>query len=245
MTTKITATAADTLNRVAAEIGSPVVPDPYSTTEQIFKQMAYLLNTCGEELCQLYPWEFLTKEYTLTTKATDSGTYELPQDFLYKLNQTGWDRANQVPLVGPLSPQDWQYLEGRDLVSSTIYASYRIQGGKLEVFPQPPPAGSELAFEYVSSDWVQDSTSSNKKPLIETGADRPLFNATLLSRMLKVKILDAKGFDTAGAQQDLNQLFGLVTERDKGAQVLRVGGGPRRYPYLHHGTSLPDTGYGG
>ena len=149
-----------------------------------------------------------------------------------------------MPLQGPLSPQVWTQLEGRDWASNTIYASYRIQGGQLRLFPQPPPIGSLISFEYVSSDWVKDSTSANLKSKAVVAADTPLFNSTLISRMLKVKILDAKGFDTTGAQQDFNQLFGLLTERDKGAEVLNAGQGARNYPYLN-GLSLPDTGYGG
>jgi len=33
------------------------------------------------------------------------GTYDLPADFNYMIDQTGWDRTNRVSIGGPLSPK--------------------------------------------------------------------------------------------------------------------------------------------
>lgn len=244
MTATLRATANDILNRVAAEVGLEPVSDPYGSAQQDFKQMTYLLNICGEELSQLYPWEFLVREHQITTSSTDSGDYPLPDDFLYMINQTGWERAENVPLFGPLSPQDWQYLLGRDLVDKTIYASFRIQKGAFTVFPQPPPDGLDIHFEYINRCWAIDSTSPDTCiDRIKTGADTPMFDRTLISRMLKVKYLEAKGLDTTKAQGDLNQMFQMLTSHDKGAPILSAGRNGRGDPYLS-GYSAPDTGYG-
>lgn len=245
MAATIRATATDTLNRVAAEIGLDPVQDPWNTTDKTFRQMTYLLNIAGEELCQLYPWEFLTKEHNIQTQSTDSGDYDLPDDFLYMVNQTGWERAENVPLYGPLTPQDWQYLLGRDLVSHTIYASFRLNEGKFRIFPQPPPDNLDIHFEYVARNWVLDSsTGESMTDRVDTGSDIPLFDRTLLSRMLKVKILEAKGMDTTKAQGDLNQAWQMITAHDKGADILSAARGTRGYPYLDSFRSVPDTGYG-
>jgi len=119
MTATLRSTANDIMNRVAAEVGLEPVEDPWGSSQPEFRQMGYLLNIAGEELCQLYQWEFLMREHQVTTQSADTGDYPLPDDFLYMINQTGWERAENVPLFGPLSPQDWQYLLGRDLVSHT------------------------------------------------------------------------------------------------------------------------------
>jgi len=238
------ATANDILNRVAAEVGLEPVDDPYGSTEQAFKQMTYLMNIAGEELCQIYPWEFLMREHSVQTLSTDSGNYDLPDDYLYMLNQTGWERAENVPLFGPLSPQDWQYLLGRDLVSHTIYASFRIQQGKFTIFPQPPPDGLDIHFEYVSKNWVQDSSSSNFQDRVKVGSDTPMFDRTLLSRMIKVKFLEAKGLDTTKPQADLNQSFQMLTSHDKSAPILNVGYRATWVPLLSSYGNTPDSGYG-
>ena len=245
MPATLAAPANDILNRVAAEVGLEPITDPWGSPKQEFSQMRYLLNIAGEELSQLYEWEFLMREYSLTTSDTDTGIYDLPTDFLYMINQTGWERAENVPLYGPLSPQDWQYLLGRDLVDRTIYASFRLQQGKFTIFPQPPPNGLDIHYEYISKNWVEDSTSSGKFiDRVNRGADTPLFDRTLISRLLKVKFLEAKGLDATKAQADLNQSFGLLTAHDKGAEVLSAGRGRGGYPYLDGLCSTPDTGYG-
>lgn len=245
MTATLLSTATDILNRVGVEVGLDPVSDPYNTTDKSYTQMTYLLNIAGEELSQLYPWEFLVREHSIVTADTDSGDYDLPDDFLYMINQTGWERSQSVPLYGPLSAQDWQYLIGRDLVSHTIYASFRIQQAKFTIFPQPPPNGLDIVFEYISRSWVIDADTGNSvTDKVTSGSDTPVFDRTLISRYLKVKYLEAKGMDTSKAQADLNQIFGQLTAHDKGAQVLTAGRGARGYPYLNSYTSVPDTGYG-
>lgn len=232
------------LNRVAAEIGVAPVVAPYSSVDPVFVQMQYLLNTAGEELSQAYPWELLTRSHQVTTSSLDSGDYPLPDDFGYMINQTGWETTNNVPLFGPLSPQDWTYLIGRDLVSHTIYASFRFDEGQFRIFPQPPPDGLDVNFEYISCAWVSDGapTPTYKKE-VTTGTDQPLFDKTLITRYLKLKILESKGFDTQKAQNDFNQTFSFLTGLDKGAPVLNVGC-RHGFPYLNVYRNLPDTGYG-
>lgn len=238
-------TANNILNRVAAEVGIQPVTDAYSAPDPSFVQMRYLLNTAGEELLMAHRWELLVKETSITTSDTDTGDYPLPTDFFSMLNQTGWERSQQVPLYGPLSAQDWQYLLGRDLVSHTIYASFRINEGKFRLFPQPPPDNLDIHYEYLSKNWVQDGEQEQiQKSEITRGSDIPLYDKTLIARYLKVKFLEAKGFDTTKAQDDMNQVFSFITGQEKGAQILNVGRGGRRYPYLDSYRNLPDTGYG-
>lgn len=238
------ATATEILNRVAAEVGLDPVTDPYNTTDKSFRQMSYLLNVAGEELCQLHPWEFLTQEYTVTT-AGGENEYALPDDFLYMTNQTGWERSQGVPMYGPLSAQEWQYLLGRDLVSSTIYASFRIQQGIFAIFPDPPANGLDIHFEYTSRNWVLDSTTGTTyTDRVSTGADTPMFDRTLISRMVKVKYLEAKNLDTTKAQADFNQAFQLLTAHDKGSRIISAGRGARSYPYLNSWNNVADSGFG-
>ena len=207
--------------------------------------MTYLLNIAGEELCRLYPWEFLVRDHGILTQAGDSGKYDLPDDFLFMTNQTGWERSENTPLNGPLSAQEWQYLLGRDLVTQTIYASFRIQQGKFDIFPQPPPADLDIHFEYICRCWVADSDTGNTTTdRVTSGGDVPLFDRTLITRMLKVKYLEAKNLDTTKAQADLNQIFQMTTGQDKGAPVINASCANRDFPYINNFFNTPDTGYG-
>ena len=240
--TAITANAI--MNRVAAEVGISPVADPFASVDQIFIQLKYLMNTAGEELQQAYNWEFLVRKHQITTAELDTGSYPLPADFGRMINQTGWERSENVPLGGPLSAQDWTYLLGRDLASSTIYASFRISEGAFKVFPNPPPAGLDINFEYVTTNWVSDgATPPTYAPEVVSGSDKPLFDKTLITRYVKLKYLQAAGFETQDAKTDFNQTFGFLTSSDKGSEIINQGNSIRGPVYLSY-ANVGDTNFG-
>jgi hypothetical protein len=218
--------------------------DPFASTDKSYIQMKTLLNIAGEELVQLHPWHFLQKTHSITTVVPgDDGDYDLPTNYQRMVNQTHWESTNQRPLGGPLTPQQWQSLTNAD-VSSTIDVSFRLRAGGFSIFPQPPENGLQISFEYISRNWVIDSTDGTTEiSQCVLGGDTPLFDRTLLSRMLKVKWLDAKNLDSTKAQADLNQTFALLTESDKGAPILNAAGGGGRMRMLGYG-NYPETGYG-
>ena len=243
MTATVRATANVILNRVAAEVGKDQVTDPFASTDKDFIQMKALLNIAGEELVALYPWAFLTKSHSITTDVpSDDGDYDFPTDYHRMVNQTHWETVNQRPLLGPLSAQEWQALTNADITSG-MDVSFRLRDGSFSIFPQPPEDGLTITFEYISRNWVIDSTNGTSRiDSCVQGADTPLFDRTLLSRMLKVKWLEAKNFDTTKAQADLNQIFGLLTASDKAAPVLNIA--RLRGTYFMGSQSVPETGYG-
>jgi len=248
MSVNTTIVASEILNRVAAEVGIAPIEAPLSSEDPFFIQLRYLLNTAGEELMQAYPWEHLVRSHSITSAAGDSGEYDMPADFGYILNQTEWDRTNNVPMGGPLSAQDWTYLKGRDLAQNTLYASFRISQGKFNIFPEPPAAGADyvsldLNFEYISCAWVLKGDGAYVQQVTEA-SNIPLFDKTLITRAVKVKYLESGGFDTTKAQADLNQIFSFLTGTDKGAPILNAGRTGYGYPYLDR-RNIPDTGYGG
>ena len=240
-----TITAAEILNRVAAEVGIAPVQAPYASQDPFFVQLQYLLNTAGEELMQAYPWELLVRTHSITTQVGDSGEYDMPSNFGYILNQTEWDNTNNVPMGGPLSAQDWTYLKGRNLASNTLYASFRIAQGKFNVFPDAPTIARDLSFEFISTDWVYDPSTNpvSYKKGVDQASDTPLFDKTLITRAVKVKYLEAGGFDTTKAQADYNQIFAFLTGTEKGAPILNAGRSGYGIPYLSS-WNAPDTGYG-
>lgn len=240
-------TANDILNRVAVEVGLQPVADPYASTDANFVQMQYFLNTAGEELLMAFPWEFLVRSHQITTVADGPSTFDLPADFASMIDQTGWERSQNVPLGGPLSAQDWTYLKGRDLASSTLYASFRIADGMFNLYPDPPPSGLDINFEYISTNWVTSSDSVKPGELIDEvqrGGDVPFFDRTLLTRMVKQKWLEAGGFESTKAAADTVQMFNFLTGKDKGSPILNAGRGARGMQYLDGLYNAPDTGFG-
>jgi len=238
------ATANDIINRVAVEVGLPKSPDAVGDSDQSFVQLTGLLTSAGQELIEIAPWEAFSKTIEFTTTASDTGIYPLPDDWAYMTDQTGWDHTNNVPIGGPLSPQQWSYLLGRNLVSSTIYASFRLRREFLELFPSPPPAGLTVRFEYTSRDWVLLFPSEITRDTVLAGTDVVLYSPILIVKFLKVKWLEAKGLDASAARLEFDTMLQSRMGKDKGAPRLNAGRGPQGIPYLNGFSSVPDSGYG-
>jgi hypothetical protein len=208
--------------------------------------MLGLLNSSGQELCELNDWQELVQQYEINTLDTDSGTYDLPDDFNYMIDQTGWDRTNRVAIGGPLSAQDWTYLAGRDLVSQTIYASFRQVDGKLDLYPQPPPNGLQLTFEYIGRNWLQEQgAQAPNRDTVGAGSDICILDPLLSIKFLKLKFLQAKGFDAAAAAMEFDTLLASRIGKSTGAPILSASRGSRAFPYLSPYGNTGDTGFGG
>tara|TARA_R110001592_G_scaffold177646_4_gene417998 strand:+ start:1865 stop:2599 length:735 start_codon:yes stop_codon:yes gene_type:complete len=235
----------DIINRAAVECGLLPSADPVSDTNDIYVQMVGLLNSSGQELCELSDWPVLIQNYSITTKSTDSGSYDLPDDFNYMIDQTGWDRTNRLPVGGPVSAQGWTWLEGRNLVNKTIYASFRLLDGKIDIFPSPPPNDMTLTFEYVSRNWLTENNSTIPTlSTITSGSNRCILDPLLSIKFLKLKFLQAKGFDYSSAAMEFDTLLGGRIGKSTGAEILHAGGGNRGLRYITPYGNTPDTGFG-
>ena len=237
----------DIINRVAVEVGLTPVADVFSTADPAFRQLGFLLTTSVQELLMLYPWQILTRTFNYVTGEDEQGELDLPDDFAYMIDQTGWERSENVPLLGPLSPQTYTYLLGRDLVSSTIYASFRFDQNKLLIFPgDPMPEGLDINFEYISRNLilVGGSDPAEYKDEADLPSDVPLFPPHLITRLLKARFLEANGFDSTKAEDSFWTAFYSWAGKDNSAPILRVGNYGCGYPYLNMWRNTPDIGFG-
>ena len=233
------------LNRTALEVGLLTVTDPVSSTDEAYRQLRGLLDGAGQEMVELHPWQVLTDVFEFTTSVPpDTGTYDLPEDFAYMIDQTGWDKSNRVAIGGPLSAQDWSYLDGRDLVSQSIYASFRLVDNKFDLYPQPPPDGLQIRFEYIKRNWVVEADKTTFRDTIGQGSDIVLYEPILIIKFLKVKFLQAKGMDALPAINEFERMMDSRTGKDTGASILSASNNSRGFPYLHPYYNTGDTGYG-
>lgn len=240
-------TALQLIDRISVEVGLGQQNQPYSSSDSAVNQLTYLLNTAGQELLSMANWEILQDQFQFTTNSNifPNGDYPLPANFDHMIEQTHWDRNNRLPLYGPLSPQDWQYLIGRDLVSHTIYASFREKEGKMYLFPTPPPDGLLIQYEYMSRGWVQDGGDPDTyHDSVQGPADVVQYDPPMIIAFVKLKFYEARGFDTTKAEGAFNRAFNSAVSRDVSAPVLSASGTMRSYPYLDGMRNTPDTGYG-
>lgn len=248
MSTKRFKTANEIINQVGVEAGLTKQVDVFASQDKAFVQLITLANACGTELFQHNAWERIQRTHTIITKAGDDGVYDLPDDFAYMIDQTNWDRTRDNPMT-PISPQEWTWLKGRDLVSDTIYLSFRQKEGKILIFPyadggHEPPPDLELTFEYVSRGWILAGGVPNSyTDTLKAAADVILYEAYLFERLLKVRFLEARGFDATAAKAQLKEAAIAWVGKDVSAPILNPAHGGITDPYIS-ACNLPDTGYG-
>lgn len=235
--------ALDIINQVAGEVGLARVttmfaPEDPNTVQSV--QLLSALNSAGNELGFYYPWEQFRKEWELLLVA-GQGSYDMPPGWSYFIDQTQWDRTNHWPLLGPKSAAEWAWLKG-GLLASFPRMRYRVMGNKFEVFPVPESNSEfKLAMEYVTENWVQDTTVNPDAPtqaMVKKDGDVVWYQPWLMVKYTKLKWMQLKNFPSEAAAADFQRMFESLKGKDTGAQVLSMV--PQRTPFFIGPWSVPD-----
>lgn len=165
--------------------------------------------------------------------------YPLPIDFCYEIPQTEWDRTDHWPLIGPKGNREWMWLKG-GIISTGPRLRWRISGDRFDITPLPA-GGLEMAFEYVSSNWV-GAGAGVYKPLVTLDTDTPVFDDMLMLYGLKWKWRQAHGFDYAQEYADFNDRLQRLQGQEKSAPVLSLS--PGKATPLIGPLNIPESGYG-
>ena len=185
-------------------------------------------------------------QVTMTLDATETGTntltftktkYDLPSDWNYQLNQTQWDRTNHWALIGPKSPQEWQWLKGA-IVSTGPRVRYRILDNYFQIWPLQVNTAN-IAYEYISTSWiVATGGTSPTKSAFSVDTDTCIFRDRLMINGIKYKFYVAKGLDAAQYKQDYYFELDKAMAQDKGAPVLSLA--PTYNTILISPANVPD-----
>lgn len=209
----------------------PVPSLVYGSSDTQVRQIQALLEEEGNDLAKRGPWQALTFEATFTTVATASQgamTTLATNGFRKIKNDTIWDRTNKVPVFGPLSARDWQ--DRQAVTSSGPRYEFRIRGGNLLVTPTPT-AGYTWAFEYMSNNWITDSTGVTYRQYFAADTDLTLLPEDILLMGLRWRWKKEKGFEYS---EDFRTYESQVSEAlggDGGKSVLYMDDcGMSRFP---------------
>lgn len=235
------------VGNVAAMVGYPTPTDAAGSTDPAVQQMVQAVNMAGIELLSMYEWQELVKSYTISIVADTAGqtekSFSLPEDFYDWVDQTNWNATNQLPSLGPVSPQMWQQLLIRTTLP-TLSFYWQVRDGKLYVLA-PPSSAQTMSFFYLSAAWVkdQDNVLLFKNRMTKNG-DQCLLDAAMITAFTRVKWLEMKGLDSSAAMRDFQIQYENRKQAEKGATVLSMVQ-DFRFPYINPVGNLPDTGYGG
>ena len=192
-------------------------------------QLAALYNATGEMLVKRRQWRMLFREGSITTVA-GKGSYPLPADYARPINQTEWDRTNRWPMIGPETPQQWQWLKS-GILSTGPRERFRLVGNNIEIWPIPsadsvPGPNLDLSYYYVGKWWAEDE-AGEPIPKAVTDTDTCVFDDRLMVSGVKLRFFQAKGFDTTAFAADFQANLDDALAQDSGAPILSLSREPQ------------------
>ncbi len=149
-------TLLEIIQAAALELGLNAPSSVVNSDDLQALQLLALANREGKEARSKVDWPQLSKEYTFTLSAS-TADYALPADFERFNFQTHWDRSNHWEILGPLSPEEWQWRKS-GIVNSAPRRRWRVKGftaSQLSLDPTPPAAdaGQTMVYEYQTRSW--------------------------------------------------------------------------------------------
>lgn len=247
MTAPSKTTLLEIVNDVAKSVGHPATQDVASVTDEAILRLAYYANIAGTELCymNLGGWSALQNTATIPIVADAPGQrekgFDLPVDFKAMIDDTHWDASTQLPAIGPVNPQDWQWMVVRQAMITTRFL-WRIRNKQIWI-KSPPTTAQNLTFEYVSKSWAVDGTTAAKQDFMTNNGDYHVYPWQLMVLYTRAKWFENEGYDSTGAYLDFKKAYDYEVGQDKGATALSLVPGTG-YPYLSAVKNIPDTGYG-
>ena len=221
----------DVVNSAALEMGLASISTVVGAG-QIPTQLAALYNATGEMLVKRRVWRWLLRTYTFDA-VQDVGTYPLPPDYARPVSQTEWDRTNRWPMIGPETPQQWQWLQS-GILSTGPRERFRLIDGNIEIWPVPGsttvPLPITMSFSYISKWWAVDA-AGQPIPKATKDDDSCVFDDRLMISGVKLRFYQAKGWDTSAYAADFQSNLDDALAQDSGAQVLSLARSVK-YPLL-------------
>lgn len=165
--------------------------------------------------------------------------YAFPADYQRIIDRTQWDKSKHWEMLGPESPQQWQWLKS-GYISTGPRIRWRILGNTFQIWPGVSTS-EYLGFEYVSKYWVTDVTGVAKGSFT-ADTDTCQFDTRLMVAGLKLKYWGIKGFETQLLQDEWDDLLSSIKGEEQGSPILSFA--PKPSSILLGPENIPDSGYG-
>ena len=187
----------------------------------------------------------VTSSLTPTTAGTAATIYfqkvkyAMPSDYVSIVNRTQWDRSAHWEMLGPESPQQWEYIQS-GYIATGPRVRWRIFGDYFQIWPGFSNAES-LGFEYRSKGWAL-SAAGVVKNSFTVDTDTCIYSDRLMVLSTKLKYMQSKGFDTSAIYQDYMTELETCIAQDAAAANLSFA--PQPGSVLLGWSNIPDSGYG-
>ena len=222
---------------MAARLSLPVPSAIVGSTDKQVIQLLALVNQEGRSLARRGPWEMLVEERTFGTIASPGQAGAIPADFDRFVPNSFFNRSTRRPVYGPVTPQQWQWIQAQP-VYSTVYLAYRRRTGQFLITPTPV-AGETIAYEYVSSNWAK-SAGGTPLPAFQADTDAAFLDEELITLGAVWRYLRAKGLDYAEEMATYEREVEQALARDGGSSAISMSPQPIDVGRIN----LPDGDFG-
>jgi hypothetical protein len=202
------------------------LPNPnivISNPDPDYLQIYQLLEEECDELSSEYPWQYLVNEATWSSlNLEDQGDINTlaTNGFRYMIKDGFWDRTQRLPIIGPLSEQDWQSIKA--IIVTGPRFQWRFRGNHLLINPAPP-AGHTLAFEYCSKNWVNvTGAGATFQDFFSNDTDTVLLPDKLVLMGLRWRWKKEKKFAYAEDQESYELMKADSKTRDKASRIVHM-----------------------
>lgn len=213
-------TLLELVNKQLSRSGLPATSTVMGSSNDRVLQVKSILEEEGDNLAPRHTWQILTQECLHTTiAAEDQGDITtIAPGFWFIKNDTIFDRTDRLPVLGPLSGDDWQNLKSR--VNTGPRYQYRIRGNRLLSNPVPA-AGHQWVFEFQSKNWILDVDGVTRKAAFTADTDTMLLPDTIVLQGLRWRWLSEKGLEYAEVFANYEMLIKDAMSRDGGKATVR------------------------
>ena len=165
--------------------------------------------------------------------------YPLPADWDRQTDRTHYDKSKRWEMLGPTSPQQWQFLKS-SYISTGPRVRYRIMGGEFQIWPILS-TNEYMGYEYISTAWADSAAGVAQTSLI-LDTDTCIYPQRLMVLGIKRKYFEIKGFDTSAFERDYQAELNIAKANDQGSATLSFA--PRTANVLIGWENIPDSQYG-
>ncbi len=202
------------LPRSGAVIGS---------TDQNTRQLLALANEHGRSLVRDYPWRRLISQETYTTTATEIQTAFFPASFSRLIDNSMWNQSRLVPMIGPLTSQEWQTIKVTTI--SSLYPVWRQAATLREIQIMPTPAAGEtIAYDCVNNDWVSLAAGGSGTRFVND-SDSPFLDEELMILGIKWRWLKHKQLDWQPAKMEYDGVARQLMAADGAHRTISMAKG--------------------
>lgn len=184
-----------TVLQIATEALEDIGIDPPSTlvSGDFGRQMLGIINSTGRDMLRRGNWEELKVEASFTTVATEL-QFTVSAQFPYMhgiIPHTSWNRTQERPVIGPLTPQVWQ--RAKSEIDTFVYPTFRIYGDKYYLLD--PTAGESVYFEYIDKRVFTAADGSTLKLRATADDDLTRLDCHAMTLGARWRFLQRKGLE--------------------------------------------------